>query len=675
VKVVRQLPLLKEAPHGKLTASPIAARRLARFGPWPSTRPPPRMRRSLILIPVLLVAVLPAASRPVRDIPSPASVAAAVRAMITSARLEQHARRIVEHDRLSGSAGENAAIDYTVATLKSDGIEVELDTIRAYASDPISATVELLGPDGGVGLAPKSITVAFSRSVSRLEAPLVDIGDAAVLPTIDPATGERLAFAATGASIVREVEPTPGTNRVAPSPSPSRAMGREQLESRLRGAIALVTGTPGPEDVWRLQQLGAVGAVFVNPAERLNDLIATTVWGTPSLRDAHRIPAIPVAEVKRSDGAAIRARLAAGSGSQHVRMSTETHQGWKTLRLAVARIPAGLDKSPDAPYVLFGGHIDAWYHGGTDEGASNSAMIELARAFHAQRAQLRRGLVVAWWPGHSNGRYAGSTWFADHRLAELRDRAIAYVNVDGIGQIGAKNPTATATASLGGLASRVARDRQGVPRLRVTRPGRDSDQSFNGIGMPLLQLNDNRTAEDGGYWWWHTPDDTFDKIDFAVLKRDADMYADALADLTAAPVPAIDAVAEVEALGTMLAQRQAVSNGRLDLGVALERQARLLSLVRRIQPRLTAQPSTAVDPALTLVRILRPLHRVIYTLGGEYHPDPAVAFGPLPGLAGARSLAGSLSEDDRGFTETSLLRERNRIVDALDEAIAKAMRP
>ena len=219
--------------------------------------------------------------------------------------------------------------------------------------------------------------------------------------------------------------------------------------------------------------------------------------------------------------------------------------------------------------MLFGGHIDAWYHGGTDEGASNAAMLELARGFHAQRARLRRGLVVAWWPGHSNGRYAGSTWFADHRFAELRDRAVAYVNVDGIGQTGAKEYGATATASLGGLASRVVRERAGVNGLRVTRPGRDSDQSFNGIGMPLLQLNDNRTAEDGGYWWWHTPDDTFDKIDFAVLKRDADLYVDALADLTVAPVPAIDAVAEVEALGAMLAQRQAVSNGRLDLGVAL----------------------------------------------------------------------------------------------------------
>jgi len=72
------------------------------------------------------------------------------------------------------------------------------------------------------------------------------------------------------------------------------------------------------------------------------------------------------------------------------------------------------------------------------------------------------------------------------------------------------------------------------------------------------------------------------------------------------------------------------------------------------------------------VRILRPVHRVIYTLGGEYLPDPAMGFGPLPGLAGARSLAGTLHDDDRGFIETSLVRERNRLVDALDQAIELA---
>ena len=602
---------------------------------------------------------------------TPDDVASAVRALVTTERLELAARTIVEPQRLSGSPGENAAIDFIVRTLKGDSVPVQVDTFLAYTSDPISAKVELLGADGTVAVAPKAITVAFSATIDGLEAALVDVGDASVLPDVQPGTLDQLTLADEGVSPVGDLDPTPATG--AASTSPASAQARAQFRdaaAKLRGAIALVTGTPGPDEAWKLQQMGAAGAIFVNPADRLNDLVTTTVWGTPSLRDRHRIPLLPVAEVTRKDGDAIRARLVGGAG--RVRLSSVTHTGWKQLRLAVARIPAGRNHAPDAPYVLFGGHIDAWYHGGTDEGASNAAMLELARAFYRQRGQLRRGLVVAWWPGHSNGRYAGSTWFADHRFMELRDRAIAYVNVDGIGQKGATSYSAAATASLSGLAGDVVRVRAGNVPLRVGRPGRDSDESFNGIGLPLLQLNHNRLEADGGYWWWHTPDDTFDKIDFSVLKEDADLYADALSALLAAPSPPIDMVAEVDALGVLIRQRQEASHGKLDLSAAVERQSRLAILVRDIQQRLPRAPEDGRD--LAMVRVLRPLYRVIYTLGSAYHPDPAVSFGQLPGMADVASLAlAPTGSATAGFTMTSLVRERNRLVDALDASIAEAV--
>ena len=65
--------------------------------------------------------------------------------------------------------------------------------------------------------------------------------------------------------------------------------------------------------------------VFVNPEQRLNDLTVTTVWGGPSLQNYHRIPALPVAEIKRSDGDSLRAMLTAGP--VQLRMSTETKTG------------------------------------------------------------------------------------------------------------------------------------------------------------------------------------------------------------------------------------------------------------------------------------------------------------------------------------------------------------
>ena len=106
----------------------------------------------------------------------------------------------------------------------------------------------------------------------------------------------------------------------------------------------------------------------------------------------------------------------------------------------------------------------------------------------------------AWWPGHSNARYGGSTWFADHHFDELRTRGVAYVNIDGMGQMGARRFGATASAAVGGLAADVVAQRTG-DAVEPVRPGRNSDQSFNGVGLPLLQLDHRRLEEDGGYWW------------------------------------------------------------------------------------------------------------------------------------------------------------------------------
>ena len=566
-------------------------------------------------------------------------LAAAVRTAITPDRLAVHTREIVRHERPSGSPGENAAIDYIVATLRADGVPVEVHAFQAYASDPVSARVEVVGSD----YAPDAITMSFSGSTRGLEAPLVDVGRLRDLPNLAVGTGERLILAGDA-----------GDRRI-------------RNGADVSGAIALVEGQPRNAPVAVLAELGAVGIIFVNPEERLNDLIVTSTWGTPSLRNQHRLPTLPVAQIRKSAGENLRQRLA--RGPVRVRLAIEVSTGWKEQRIAVARIPA---PDSDAPFVLFGGHIDAWYHGGTDEGASNAAMVELARAFHRQRHLLRRGLVVAWWPGHSNGRYAGSTWFADRFFDDLRERGVAYVNIDGIGQTGAKRFGGATTASLAALASRVVHDRTGTD-IDPSRPGRNSDQSFNGIGLPLLQISHTRLSEDGGYWWWHTPDDTFDKVDFDILKADTDLYVDALSEMLAAATFPIDLVAEVRALGDVMAQRARAGGGRFDLPEAARRQRTLLGIVEEIQGNDAASTGPEID--LARIRILRPLHRVLYSPVGPFHPDPGRNLGLLPGLAPVAILASEDPSTDRyRFAYATLVRERNRLLEALDLAIEEAKR-
>ena len=278
--------------------------------------------------------------------------------------------------------------------------------------------------------------------------------------------------------------------------------------------------------------------------------------------------------------------------------------------------------------------------------------------------------MIAWWPGHSNGRYAGSTWYADRFHGEMRDRALAYVNVDGIGQTGATRFGAAASAPLAPLATRVIRGGVGQV-VRPTRPGTNSDQSFNGVGVPVLQLNHTPSAEDGGTWWWHTRDDTYDKIDFDVLRTDAHLYANALSELLASEVYPVDLMALATALGDALAMRGEQAGGHLDLGRASSEYLALTQAYAVLQAAL--RPIPELDEGLA--RVIRPIHRVLYEAGEVQHPDPGLSPGPLPGLSAARILGEERPDSDRfRFAETTLLRERNRIVEAIETSSEEARR-
>jgi hypothetical protein len=293
-------------------------------------------------------------------------------------------------------------------------------------------------------------------------------------------------------------------------------------------------------------------------------------------------------------------------------------------------------------------------------------MLELAKAFHRHRHRLRRNLTVAWWPGHSNGRYAGSTWYVDTHFDELRRRAVAHVNFEGLGQREAKRFSANASAALVDMTQALFLDAV-QDSVRIIPPGRNSDQSFNGVGLPLLQLNHSRLAEDGGDWWWHTPDDTRDKVDASVLKVDADLYAAALARLLADPLLPVSLPATVERLGSILGDRQEKAGGHFDLREAMHRQEALHQLVLRLEAALPPEGDPELE--LALVAVIRPLHRVLYTLLGPYHPDPAVTEGPLPGLNAVEMLVANDPSTDRyRFAITTLRRELPRILEALDIA-------
>ncbi len=547
----------------------------------------------------------------------------ALLAELRPAELERHAREIVRHLRDGGSPGELAAVDYVVKALEADGIPVEVHEFRAYVSYPGTCRLQVEG--ASLPASPKCKTQALAR------------------PT--PAGGVRgeLVYVADGEKKAYE-----GVD--------------------VRGKVVLVNALPLPDGVKHASDAGAIGAVFMSYSEHIQELTVSPIWGTPNHRNYAELPKIPSVHLSKADGEALRE--AVGSGTVAVAIETEVDSGWKTLRLPVATIQSERDREG---YVLVGGHIDGWHHAAVDEGASNAAMIEMARLFHRRRGELLRGLKVAWWPAHSNGRYAGSAWFVDNHWIDLRDNAIAYMNIDGVGQIEASAYSSSNTASMDDLAKAVFRDVAGTT-AESERPGRNSDQGFYGIGLPLLQFDHSRTDPGGRYWFWHTEEDTFDKIDFEVLASDTRLYLAALSRLLTSPIPPIRLSAETSELKARLLERKAKARSHLDLSAVIERAEELDARARALDEKLrSASSASTADLVRRMVRVIRPVLRVTYQEYGPYQQDPALEVPKLPGLEALATLESlPVAGDLYGFSRTSLVRERNRILDHLDQALAEA---
>jgi N-acetylated-alpha-linked acidic dipeptidase len=203
----------------------------------------------------------------------------------------------------------------------------------------------------------------------------------------------------------------------------------------------------------------------------------------------------------------------------------------------------------------------------------------------------------------------------------------------------------------------------GIPTLFATLSEQPRDASATGAAMAQLL---GAGAKGGGLgWWWHTTEDTRDKIDADNLVRDARVYAETLWRLCTLPRLPFDYAATADELAQTLQRYHAAANGQIDLegtrALALELGQELRS---GELDGLAAE--RANDVVLGLARRLIPVN---YTRSGPFEHDLALGTSPLPGLADAVTL-GQLDPDgdDFRFLRTRLERERNRVEHALRSA-------
>jgi N-acetylated-alpha-linked acidic dipeptidase len=116
-----------------------------------------------------------------------------------------------------------------------------------------------------------------------------------------------------------------------------------------------------------------------------------------------------------------------------VRLKVQSNWNVTTVYNVVARIPGATD--PDE-WVVRGNHHDAWVNGAEDPISGMAPMLEEARALgELLKAgwKPRRTIVYCAWDAEEP-MLLGSTEWAEHHAAELRQKAVAYINTDSNGR-------------------------------------------------------------------------------------------------------------------------------------------------------------------------------------------------------------------------------------------------
>ena len=69
--------------------------------------------------------------------------------------------------------------------------------------------------------------------------------------------------------------------------------------------------------------------------------------------------------------------------------------------------------------MLLHGHLDSWHVGIGDNATGDATLLELARVFGSTATSWSARCASPGGAGHSHGRYAGSTWYADAFALDL----------------------------------------------------------------------------------------------------------------------------------------------------------------------------------------------------------------------------------------------------------------
>ena len=194
-------------------------------------------------------------------------------------------------------------------------------------------------------------------------------------------------------------------------------------------------------------QRGSVLDMALYPGDPLTPGVgATKAAKRLALKDAKTVLKIPVLPISYGDAQPFLAALGGpvapaawrgslpityhmGPGPAKVHLMISSDWGLKPLYDVIARIPGA--EAPDE-WVVRGNHRDGWVFGAWDPLSGHIAMLAEAKAIGTLLKsgwKPRRTLVYASWDGEEPG-LLGSTEWAEEHAAELKSKAVLYLNSD-----------------------------------------------------------------------------------------------------------------------------------------------------------------------------------------------------------------------------------------------------
>ena len=568
---------------------------------------------------------------------------------LSAANVRNHVERIVREipSRLAGSENGRRMAEYSADALRSAGLEAQVHELPAIVSFPGPAEFRVLAP---VEMAIQANTLGHS------------------LPTAEDGVSGELLDVYTGAFSEYEGKDPIGKMSMSElSYSPARHE-KQRIAGLLGCTGAVMMNWGGPDNT-------ALPFGSVKPA-----------WGAPT-PDTYKseMPTIPCIGIARTAG--LKLREMAKEGPVRVWFRTHVENPWRPVQITVGEI-----KSPHSDdFVVCGGHQDSWPgEAATDNAAGNACMMELARVFNKHRDKLRRGLVFGFWTAHETGTMSGSAWFVDRNWDRLREHAVGYLQIDQPACVGTTQWNTSSNAEMKRFHQAIEKRLLGNRYSKWKRAAKNGDASFFGLGVPMMhgegaftdeELKATALANLG--WWHHSLENKLDKLDWDYMADHLRIYGAWLWELCTAPVLPYEFVSVadqfIERLGELVENGRVVGLARtLAQAQRFKQQAARLDEAAETYRRRTANGAGAeLDGELEeLNRCMKRLSRLLVpmqsTSKGTYGHDP-YGFTPqttmIPALFDIPRL-GKAAEGtpERWMLETALVRERNRVTDALADA-------